>query len=87
MKIGFLTAAFPSLSIEQLATWASDYGFEMLEIACWPAKQKKERKYAGVTHIDVESLTPANVTKIKDMLAKKKLEISALGYYPNPLHQ
>ena len=86
MKIGLLTAAFPSLSLEQLATWASDYGFEMLEIACWPASQEKERKYAGVSHIDVESLTPANVTKIKDFLARKKLEISALGYYPNPLH-
>jgi len=86
MKIGFLTAAFANLSFEEMATWASDSGFGMLEIACWPAKEKKERKYAGVSHIDVESLTSAKVTEIKDFLARKKLEISALGYYPNPLH-
>ena len=37
MKIGVMTAAFPTLSLEELATWASDSGFERLEIACWPS--------------------------------------------------
>jgi len=36
MKIGVMSTAFPNLSLEELATWASDSGFEMLEIACWP---------------------------------------------------
>lgn len=86
MKIGILTAAFPKLSFEELAVWASDSGFEMLEVACWPAGQARERKYAGVVHIDVESLTPNKVKEIKDLLSRKRLGISALGYYPNPLH-
>jgi len=86
MKIGVMTAAFPNLSLEELATWASDSGFQMLEIACWPAGEAKDRKYGGVAHIDVDSLTPARASEINGMLAEKGLEISSLGYYPNPLH-
>ena len=86
MRIGVMTAAFPNLSLEELATWASDSGFEMLEIACWPAGAGRDRKYGGVAHIDVDSLTPAKASQITDMLADKELEISSLGYYPNPLH-
>jgi hypothetical protein len=52
MKLGLMTAALPALSLEQVAAWASENGFEMLEIACWPPG-KAERRYAGVTHIDV----------------------------------
>ena len=86
MKIGVMTAAFPDLSLEELATWAADSGFEMLEIACWPAGEAKDRKYGGVVHIDVDSLTPDEASEINGMLAEKGLEISSLGYYPNPLH-
>ncbi len=86
MKIGVMTAAFPNLSLQEVATWASDSGFEMLEIACWPAGEERDRKYGGVVHIDVDSLTPARASEINDMLAAKGLEISSLGYYPNPLH-
>lgn len=86
MKIGVMTAAFPNLSLEELATWASDSGFEMLEIACWPTGEGKDRKYGGVAHIDVDSLTPTEASEINGMLAEKGLGISSLGYYPNPLH-
>ena len=86
MKIGVMTAAFPDLSLEELATWAADSGFEMVEIACWPAGEAKDRKYGGVVHIDVDSLTPDEASEINGMLAEKGLEISSLGYYPNPLH-
>jgi len=86
MKIGIMTAAFPNLSLEELATWASDSGFQMLEIACWPAGEERDRKYGGVVHIDVDSLTPSKASEINGMLAEKGLEISSLGYYPNPLH-
>jgi len=86
MKIGVMSAAFPKWSLEKLATWASESGFQMLEIACWPAGEAKDRKYGGVVHIDVDALTPATASEINAMLAEKGLEISALGYYPNPLH-
>jgi len=86
MKIGVMTAAFPNLSLEEVATWASDSGFQMLEVCCWPAGEEKDRKYGGVVHIDVDSLTPTRASEINDMLAEKGLEISSLGYYPNCLH-
>ncbi|MBC8263236.1 MAG: sugar phosphate isomerase/epimerase [Anaerolineales bacterium] len=86
MKIGVMSAAFPNLSLEELATWASDSGFGMLELACWPTVEGKARKYGGVAHIDVDSLTPTKASEINGMLAEKGLEISSLGYYPNPLH-
>lgn len=86
MKIGLFTAAFPELSLEEIASWASDSGFRMLEVACWPAGEAKDRKYGGVIHIDVDSLTPDNASEINSNLTDKGLEISSLGYYPNPLH-
>lgn len=85
MKIGILTVAFPDLILDQIVRWASENGFGMLEVACWPAGQEIDRKYGGVVHIDVESLTPGKISEIKEMLAKNKMEISALSYHPNPL--
>ena len=56
MKLGLLTAAFPRLSFERVARWSSENGFEMLEVACWPASRGERRRYAGVSHIDVVKL-------------------------------
>ena len=33
MKLGLLTAAFPSLSLAEVAAWSAENGFEALEIA------------------------------------------------------
>lgn len=85
MKLGFMTAAFPNLSFEEVAAWAEGNGFEMLEVACWPVG-KAERRYAGVTHIDVDKFSGADADAIHTVLKKYGLEISSLGYYPNPLH-
>jgi sugar phosphate isomerase/epimerase len=48
---------------------------------CWP-KGKAERRYAGVTHLDVSDL---DVAATSALCEKYGVEISALGYYPNPL--
>jgi sugar phosphate isomerase/epimerase len=85
MKLGLMTAALPQLSLEQLAAWASANRFQMLEIACWPLG-KSNRRYSGVTHIDVTTLQAKEARSIRDLLQQHHLEISALGYYPNPLH-
>jgi sugar phosphate isomerase/epimerase len=82
MKLGLLTAAFPRLSLEKTAAWASANGYEMLEVACWPAGGGERRRYAGVAHIDVERLDPG---KVRDVLDRYGLEISSLAYYPNNL--
>ncbi|HEY6076315.1 MAG TPA: sugar phosphate isomerase/epimerase [Gaiella sp.] len=83
MRLGLLTAAFPRLTLEKTAAWASANGFEMLEIACWPAGGGERRRYAGVAHIDVERLDPG---KVRDVLDGHGLTISSLAYYPNNLH-
>ena len=83
MKLGLLTAAFPDLSLEEVAAWSAANGFEMLEVACWPAGGGERRRYAGVTHIDVDTL---DVGAVRDVLDRHGLEISALAYYPNNLH-
>ena len=85
MKLGLFTAALPGLSLEDIAGWASGTGFQMLEIACWPADEGKDRKYGGVVHIDTKKLDSAKVEEIQAMLSEKGLSISSLGYYPNPL--
>jgi sugar phosphate isomerase/epimerase len=86
MKIGIMSAAFPEMSLEDMATWASESGFGMVELACWPAGEARDRRYGGVVHIDVDSLAPDKALGIKAMLSAKGLAISSLGYYPNPLH-
>src|SRR5205807_7295049 len=83
VKLGLLTAAFPGLSLEEIAEWAASEGFETLEIACWPAADSERRRYAGVTHLDVESLDP---DQVHELLGRHGLEISSLAYYPNNLH-
>lgn len=84
MQLGLLTAAFPNLSLEETARWAASEGFETIEIACWP-KGKASRRYAGVSHVNPESLDAAQAQIILDMLGRLNLNISALAYYPNPL--
>jgi sugar phosphate isomerase/epimerase len=83
VKLGLLTAAFPDLTLEEVAGWAAGEGFEALEIACWPAGGGERRRYAGVTHIDVESFDPDGVHEVMN---RHGLAISSLAYYPNNLH-
>src|SRR5919112_4082621 len=85
MKLGLLTAAFPELTLDEIADWASGNGFEALEVACWPAGEGAARRYAGVCHIDVDTLDEAGAQEIVAGLERRGLVISALAYYPNPL--
>jgi sugar phosphate isomerase/epimerase len=85
MKLGFFTAALPESTLEQAAQWGAESGFEAIEIACWP-HEKASRRYAGVTHIDVETLDKAGAKGVRALLDGCGLTLSSLGYYPNPLH-
>ena len=64
MKLGLLTAAFPDLTLEEIAIWAHGNGFAALEIACWPSSGSEHRRYAGVAHIDVHDFNPKAVRKL-----------------------
>ncbi len=84
MKLGFVSAILPELSLAQVLDFAASHHFGCVEVMCWPIS-KAERKYAGVTHIDVTSLTPGSVDEIHGLCAKAGVSLSGLGYYPNPL--
>ncbi len=86
MKLGFLTAALPEMSLSEVAGWAAESQFEMLEVACWP-KGKAERRYGGVTHIDVDGLDKAGAREVLAVMSDSGLEISSLAYYPNYLSE
>mgnify|MGYP001559106165 CR=1 FL=1 len=84
MKLGFVSAILGDLSFEEVINYASDNGFSCVEMMCWPIG-KAERRYAGVTHINVDSMDEKRAGYINDYIKSKGVEISALGYYPNPL--
>jgi len=84
MKLGFVSAIFPDQSLEQVLQVASDTGYESVEIMCWPIG-KADRRYAGVTHVDVVDLGPVEADRINQQANEAGIEISALGYYPNLL--
>ena len=86
MKLGFLTAPFPETPLMDVADWAAANDFQVLEIACWPRASGPTRRYAGTSHIDVASLSDGQAREIVDQVAGKGLDISGLGFYPNPLH-
>ena len=86
MKLGFLTAPFPTQPLEEVADWAAANGFDMLEVCCWPRSEGAARRYAGICHIDVDGLSDAHAKEIVDDLAQRGITVSGLGYYPNPLH-
>jgi len=81
VKLGFLTVPFGDWPLERVAGWAKENGFDAIEIACWPATGDDGRRYAGVTHIDVDAFDADEIHS-----ALEGIEISGLGYYPNNLH-
>ncbi len=84
MKLGFVTAILPDLEFKDVLKTATDIGYDCVEVMCWPVG-KAERRYAGVTHIDVVDLDQAKADGINELLQKYGVCISGLGYYPNPL--
>jgi sugar phosphate isomerase/epimerase len=84
MQFGYVTAILPDWTLEQNMQFAAQNGFDSLEVMCWPVG-KAERRYAGVTHIDVNNFTQADAERVKGLIRQYNIGISSLGYYPNPL--
>lgn len=84
MQLGFVSAILPELSLDEVFDFAASARYQCVELMCWPAG-KAERRYAGVTHVDVGSLDAAAVRQIREKAAAAGVAISGLGYYPNPL--
>ena len=84
IQLGFVTAILPDQTFPQVLDFAARNGFDCVEVMCWP-QGKAERRYAGVTHIDVASVDAAEAKKIRKQTKQAGVGISGLGYYPNPL--
>ena len=84
LTLGFVSAILAENSFEEVIDFAAAHQFGCVEMMCWP-KGKAERRYAGVTHVDVGALDEANIAHINAYQKEKKVSISGLGFYPNPL--
>lgn len=84
MQLGFVSAILPELSLREVFFLAKEIGYDCVEVMCWP-EGKATRRYAGITHINVDQLNKARMAEIHDLVQETGVRISALGYYPNPL--
>jgi sugar phosphate isomerase/epimerase len=84
MQLGFVSAILPECSLAEVAAIAAAKGYDCVELMCWPVS-KAERRYAGVTHVDVADFTPDRAAEVRETMSASHVAISGLGYYPNPL--
>src|SRR5512137_747835 len=84
MQLGFVSAILPDLSLREILAFAGAERFDCVELMCWP-RGKAERRYAGVTHLNVETFDQSDAAQVNEMLDEEGVAISGLGYYPNPL--
>jgi len=84
MKLGFVSNTFPELSLSDVLSFAAHENFSTVEVMCWPVG-KADRKYAGVTHLDVNGFTKTMAEETRSLCEDHGVTISALGYYPNIL--
>jgi sugar phosphate isomerase/epimerase len=83
MKLGLLTAALGQMSLQQIAAWAAQAGYQALEIAAWPAGSEHIHQAA---HLDVARFTPGGARQVQDLMDQHGLAISAVTYCGNNLH-
>jgi sugar phosphate isomerase/epimerase len=84
MQLGFVSAILPEFGLEQVLAFAADEGFGCVELMCWPPGGS-DRRYAGVTHIDVSHFDDVQAGRVRDLVRKYGVTVSGLGYYPNAL--
>ncbi len=82
--LGFVSAILADRTVEEVINFAALHQFKCVELMCWP-EGKAERRYAGVTHINADTLDKKRVDELHRLLQEKNIYISGLGYYPNPL--
>ncbi|MGA2033970.1 MAG: sugar phosphate isomerase/epimerase, partial [Thermoguttaceae bacterium] len=67
MQLGFVSAILPELSLEEVLRFAAAEGFACVEVMCWP-RGKAERRYAGVTHLDVLDFDRAAADRVRKLV-------------------
>lgn len=71
------------MSLEQVATWAPQAGYEALEVAAWPVGSQHVYQAA---HLDVADFTAGDAALVRDLMDRHDLTISAVTYCGNNLH-
>ena len=84
IPLGFASAILPDLTLDEVLGFASEVGYDCVEVMCWPVS-KAERRYSGVTHIDIAQLDSEQIASIRKLIDTTGVAISGLGYYPNCL--
>lgn len=84
MKLGIVSAIYDGFPFEEMIDNVVANGCECVEVACWP-QGKAERRYAGVSHIDVENTSEEYLDHIITYCADRKIKISSLAFYPNTM--
>ena len=55
LSLGFVSAVLPDDSLDEILATTVDLGYDCVELMCWPPGDA-DRRYTGVTHIDVDSI-------------------------------
>lgn len=87
LNLGFVSAILADYDLNGVLKFASEHNFKCVELMCWPSDNagtpdRDTRRYAGVTHVDVDNL---HIDQIHTLTRMYDISISGLGYYPNPL--
>ncbi len=85
MQLGFVSAVFRDLNLNDVLDFAAAEDFDCVELVCWPAHHDDPR-LGGICHVNVDDLSDERAGEIRQNVAERNLSIGSLGYYPNPLH-
>src|SRR5438045_1474423 len=80
MQLGFVSAIFGDLALPEVLAFAAEEGFDCVEVMCWP-EGGTNRRYAGVTHIDVSRFDDAQAKRIRDLVRLYERGILGLGWH------
>ena len=71
IKAGFVSAILPEADLEDILSFAAENSYSCVEVMCWPVG-KAERRYAGITHIDVSDLSGKKIDNLQ--ISRRKQE-------------
>ena len=81
MQLGFVSAIFQDLTLEEVIAFAAEEGFGCVELMCWPPGGA-DRRYAGVTHVDVTRMDDEQAGGISNLVSKQASPSRALAITP-----
>lgn len=73
----------PTATLKSIVEWASQAGFDALEVAAWPGPG---RAGAGPSHLDVAALGEREAASVRELFEHHRMRISAVAFYENNLH-